>query len=248
MMPDGQSETFRLYARLREHKQAVTRARRHVARWLDQCKKPYVAFSGGKDSTCTLALVRELSPGTTAVYFDADCAFPEVAAILETTPNTIRYPADEPLLTTLRRHGLNAGGELERATMQSTVYGPVRRLVAEYGFDAMAYGLRAEESKSRQMHLVKRGHIFTYVRDGILACQPIAGWTYMDVWAFIVSNNLDYCGVYDKMWRMPQREQRVSYWAGETNRNNGRYVWLKQNYPEIWNRFAAEFAEARAYA
>jgi len=54
--------------------------------------------------------------------------------------------------------------------------------------------------------------------------------------------------VYDRMWDMPEREQRVSYWAGETNRENGRYVWLKRHYPELWNRLAAELPDVRAYA
>ena len=248
MMPDRQRKTFEAFAKLACHRHAVEQARRHVAQWLAQCERPYVATSGGKDSLCTLALVREQAPQTPAVYFDADCSFPEVDEFLVATPNLVRFPADEPILDTIKRFGLHAGAALEKATMQSTVYGPVKRLIAEYGFDAVAYGLRAEESKWRAHHRKLRGHVFRYKRDGVLACQPIAHWTYLDVWAFIVANDLPYCGVYDRMWDMPEREQRVSYWAGETNRENGRLVWLKRNYPELWNRLAAEVPDARAYA
>jgi len=248
MMPDQIRKTFELYAKLATHRFKVLLARDYVRRWLSECSRPYVAISGGKDSLCTLALVREQAPGTPAVYFDADCAFPEVSTIVDNTPTTVRYPADEPILDTIKRFGLYGGPALERATMQSTVYGPIKRLIAEHGFDAVAYGLRAEESKGRAHHMKTRGQVFRYKRDGILACQPIAHWTYFDVWAFIVSHNLPYCGVYDRMWDMPEREQRVSYWAGETNRENGRYVWLKRHYPELWNRLAAELPDVRAYA
>lgn len=240
-------EMFLNFARLRQHQGRVVRARGIVAEWLAQTEKPYIAFSAGKDSTVTLALIREQRPETPAVYFDADCAFPEVDRLLDATPNLIRFPADEPFLQTLSRYTLS-DPRLERATMQSTVWGPVRRLLARHGFDGMAYGLRAEESRGRAMHFRQRGAIFRYRRDGVLACQPICQWSYHDVWAFIFSQNLEYAKTYDRMWDMQIEDQRISYWAGETKRNWGRYVWLKRNYPELWNRLAAALPEVRAYA
>ncbi|HPT36627.1 MAG TPA: hypothetical protein PK309_08910, partial [Bacillota bacterium] len=47
-----------------EHKLQVARARDTVRRALEKCKQPYVAFSGGKDSTCVLHLVLEQAPET----------------------------------------------------------------------------------------------------------------------------------------------------------------------------------------
>jgi len=143
--------------------------------------------------------------------------------------------------------GFDAGPELERETMRTTVWEPISRLIAEYHFDGIAYGLRAEESRGREMHAQTRGAIFRYKRDGLWGCQPIHDWIYNDVWAFIISNDLPYCGVYDKMWDMPEEDQRLSYWAGETKRRWGRWAFLKRNYPDLFNRFAAEFPEVRCY-
>jgi len=239
---------FKLYARLKSHRGHVGQARRRIARWLELVRNPYVAFSTGKDSTCVLHLVREQSPDVPAVYFDADCAFPESKAVLADTDNVIVFPAIEPLLETFRRFsGFDAGSELERETMRTTVWEPIRRLVAEYGFDGMAYGLRAEENHGRAMHAKYRGAVFQYKRDGLWGCQPIHDWTYDDVWAFIVSEDLPYCGVYDKLWDMPREDQRLSYWAGETKRRWGRWAVLKHHWPELFNRFAAEFPEVRCY-
>jgi phosphoadenosine phosphosulfate reductase len=245
------NDLLELYGQMgqsRSHQIKVKKACRRIEEWLAQVKRPYIAFSTGKDSTCILALVRSLAPTTPAVYFDADCSYPESFQMLYETSNVIIYKTDEPLLDTFERFGGFEGGPaLERETMKTTVYGPVRRLIAEYGFDGVAYGLRAEESHGRAMNAYVRGAVFRYKRDGVLACQPIWDWTYEDVWTYISSNNLPYCGVYDKMWSMPIEDQRLSYWAGETKRRWGRWAWLKKNYPDLWFKFAARFPEARLY-
>lgn len=238
---------FEMHATLPVFARRVERAEARVADWLAQVENPYVAVSSGKDSTVILNLVRSLAPEVPAIYLDADCSFPETYAWLDATPNVLRFPADEPFLDTLARHGLDGGAKLDRATMQSTVWGPIKRLVAEHGFDGVCYGLRAEESRGRAMNAYVRGAIFQYKRDGLWACQPIWDWTYNDVWAYIVASNLPYCGVYDRMWDMPEADQRLSYWAGETKRRHGRYAWLKRNYPDLFFRLCARIPEARSY-
>jgi len=238
---------FELWAKTGQHLWRVTQARQYVSEWLSYVSNPYIAYSSGKDSTCVLALVREQAPTTPAVYFDADCSFPESAELIDRI-GAIRFKTDEPFLDTLGRFGFDAGDDLDRATMKSTVWNPIKRLIAEFGFDGVAYGLRAEENLGTRGRLAKkRGAVFQYKRDGLWACQPICDWRYNDVWAFIVSENLSYCGVYDKMWDMPEDDQRISYWAGETKRRHGRWAWLKRNYPELFNRFADKFPEVRCY-
>lgn len=239
---------FELHGQLRLHKWRVKQARHRVAGWLKKVSRPYVAFSTGKDSTCVLALVREQAPETPAVYFDASCSFPESGDMLTRTENVIVYPALEPLLDTFKRFGgFDGGPELERETMRMTVWEPIKRLLAEHCFDGVAYGLRAEENHGRAMHAQVRGAVFQYKRDGLWGCQPIHDWEYNDVWGFIVSQGLDYCGTYDRMWDMPEEDQRLSYWAGETKRRWGRWAFLKRNYPFLFNRLAAEFPGVRGY-
>lgn len=238
---------FEMFARLPEHQIRVASAHRHVTDWLKHVHDPYIAFSTGKDSTCVLALVREQAQNTPAIYLDADCSFPESDWLLDKTPNCQRFLTDEPFLDTLARYGFDAGPNLERATMQSTVWKPIKRLIAEYGFDGVAYGLRAEESRQRRLHVYSRGPIFQYRRDGLWACQPIWNWSYLDVWSYIVTHDLPYCHTYNRMWDMPIEDQRLSYWAGETKRRWGRWAWLKRNYPDLFNRFAERFPEVRCY-
>lgn len=251
-MPPAVAATCRLHAMTPEFRDRVARAEAHIADWLSRCQRPYVAFSGGKDSTSVLYLVRAAAqrlgrPAIPAVYFDAACAFPEVDALLDATPDLLRVQTAEPFLATLAAHGLQSD-TVERATMRATVWEPARRIVREHGFDGCAYGLRAEEAVGRRRLRRVRGAVFFSSTYGVWQAQPIAEWSYWDVWAYIVSRRLVYAGTYDRMWDLPEREQRVSYWAGESNRTSGRYVWLRRNYPALFRRLAETIPEARAFA
>jgi 3'-phosphoadenosine 5'-phosphosulfate sulfotransferase (PAPS reductase)/FAD synthetase len=247
MMPDVVRLRFEAHSRLKGFRQRVQHSRGIIDNWLSHCERPYIAFSGGKDSVCVLRLVREQAPAVPAVYLDADNCFPEVSALIGNTPNCLRYPTSEPFFDTLKRFGLEGGADLDRQTMRSTVYEPVRTLLTDYDYDGCVYGIRAAESYGRRQSVRYNGALFYSKQYGVWQCQPLGHWTYDDVWAYIVSNNVPYAGTYDKMWDMPEDDQRVSYWAGETKRRWGRYAWLKRNYPELWNKLAAEIPEVRQY-
>lgn len=246
MMPEHLRRAFLLHSQLPIFGRRIRQAKDRVAAWLGAAGHGYCAYSAGKDSQVCLTLVREQDPNIPAIYFDAQCSFPEVDELLDRTTNLIRFPADEPFLETLGRCGLS-GLRVEQETMRTTVYGPIRRLIAKHGFDGVCYGLRAEESRGRALHAYKRGAIFQYRHNGLWACQPIWDWTYNDVWAFIIWQGLPYCGTYDKLWDAPCEDQRLSYWAGETKRRWGRYAWLKRNYPDLFNKLAAAVPEVRSY-
>ena len=197
-------------------------------------------------------MVWRVNPHVPAVYFDADCAFPESEALLERYEAAgrpiIRWPC-EPLLRTMKRIGGPTSDRCEAETMRSTVYRPIEALLAEYDFDGVFLGLRAEESPGRRKLLECRGDLFWQKRDGLWECLPIGWWTWKDVWAYIVTRGIDYCAVYDRLMELdiPPEDCRLSYWAGETKRRWGRWAILKRGWPELFNRFAAEFPEVRGF-
>ena len=193
--------SFKAHALLPAYQRRIQQARAFVAEALAACQRPYIAFSTGKDSTVMADLVWQQNPGIPAVYFDADAAFPESRELLEryhAAGRTIINWHTEPLLETMAL----AGGPLfsENATMESTVYAPIKSLVAEYGFDGAFVGLRAEESLHRNLSITTRGTLFLSQRHGIYSAWPIAWLTFRDVWAYILSRRVDYNAIYDRQF------------------------------------------------
>lgn len=133
--------------------------------------------------------------------------------------------------------------------MESTVYAPIKALVAEYGFDGALVGLRAEEGLHRNLSITTRGTLFLSRRHGIYSAWPIAWLTFRDVWAYILGHGVDYNAVYDRQFDLglPWENCRVSYCYGETVASQGRWIILARGWPELFNRLAQAFPEVRRF-
>ena len=67
----------------------VTETRHRIAEWVEYWGKDkcYVSFSGGKDSTVLLDIVRRDYPDILAVFFDTGLEFPEIREFVKTIDN-----------------------------------------------------------------------------------------------------------------------------------------------------------------
>lgn len=71
-----------------QRKIQVTQAR--IIEWYEKNDgKVYVSFSGGKDSTVLLDLVRRIYPNVPAVFVDTGLEYPELREFVKTVPNVI---------------------------------------------------------------------------------------------------------------------------------------------------------------
>ena len=177
------------------HQQRVAEARRVIQRALSRFKKPYIAFSGGKDSTALLHLV---------------LSFDRMITVLHWWPGPFFYP--EPLEKEVIEIAKACGAiDLRVETSEEYVIygrqahnvkgrhylgGVIPRMVKEEGYDLAFIGLRAEEAAKRK---ARTKDFFEWDRTReITNCFPIARWSWKDVWAYIVSNNIPYLSYYDK--------------------------------------------------
>jgi len=243
---------FEAHSLLSFYQKHIEEARNNVKRALALCNNPYIAFSTGKDSVVMADLVWQIEPSIPAVYFDADASFPESKELLKQYKKkgkTIIEWKTESLLNTMARVGGPRAKESEAATMRSTVYKPVKEVVETFAFDCAFVGVRAGEGINRKRAVRGNGVLFYSKRDEVFISWPIAWLTFNDVWAYIVSNRIDYCTVYDKMFEMGLHwnDCRLSYCYGETKATHGRWAILARGWPELFNKFAQRFPEVREY-
>ena len=65
----------------------------------------YVSFSGGKDSTVLLDIVRQEFPDVKAVYVDTGLEFPEIKEFVKNTNNVIKLRPEMSFLQVITEYG-----------------------------------------------------------------------------------------------------------------------------------------------
>lgn len=229
-----------LHARTADYKRKLARAREIVSRALAVPNAvPYVALSGGKDSTVVYALAREQAPDIPAVWSDDEWYLPETLAYIQR---------------------LRDAGQDVRQIRTNAIHAPWLTVDGDWdgipdyaraqGWGLVFLGLRQDESSARRVHLRTFGALFFAQVDDCWHCNPIHDWTWRDVWAYIVSTGADYNRAYDRLEELgiPPERQRVGPLAVERVLGYGQLAILKRGWPDLFNRFAAKHPEARRYS
>lgn len=69
----------------------IAKSKRRIQEWIDYYgeDKVYISFSGGKDSTVLLDLVRQVNPNIPAVFVDTGLEYPETKEFVKTIDNVV---------------------------------------------------------------------------------------------------------------------------------------------------------------
>lgn len=88
------------------YKQKIEIAQNNIIEWYEYWEgNVYVAFSGGKDSTCMLHLVRSIYPDVKAVFFNTGLEYPEIVQFVKTIENVQTVHPKKPFHKVINQFG-----------------------------------------------------------------------------------------------------------------------------------------------
>ncbi|BBD07269.1 phosphoadenosine phosphosulfate reductase family protein [Desulfovibrio ferrophilus] len=160
-----------------------------------------VAWTGGKDSTLVLHLVRErlaeLAPGASlrAISIDTGCKFPQVVAFRDALAR------EWDVQLTIARPEVDMAGypvaHDKAACCHDLKVLPLNRAIKETGIQLLLTGIRADEHPSRAM----RPAVEAVAEPAHLRLHPLLHFSEMDVWSFIMDRGLPVCPLYQQGYR-----------------------------------------------
>lgn len=171
--------------------------------------RPYIAFSGGKDSLAVMALVERIRPGTTLLWSDDELEYPETVAYLRLMQ---RLAGGQ--LVIARGWAEHAGWfrpwrsrPFWREPLPGTLIADMEAddFMAHRGHDLTLLGTRAHESRKRRTWLLsvraQQGEPGVYPVAGGTGtrCCPIWDWSADEVFALIAGWRLPYNSAYDRL-------------------------------------------------
>lgn len=184
-------DTFKTHFETSYFKSKLIEAENIIKDALQKHKKPYVAFSGGKDSTCVLHLVLKYRPNILVYHFYFGKYYVPFEIEQEVLENAKKIGAKNIMVRTskqydiLKREAKNVLGRYYKSVMEPWF--------VEHGYDCAFLGIRKEESSKRKRKVENRFGMSKIIKE----IYPIQNWSWLDVWAYIVGNNLPYLSTYD---------------------------------------------------
>jgi phosphoadenosine phosphosulfate reductase len=158
----------------------------------------FVAWTGGKDSTVTLYLwsrfLEEIGCNgkPAAISLDTGLKFPEIIRFRDKM--TIERGVDLHVV----RPGIDISGYPvaadKIACCRDLKVEPLKKAITRLRAGALITGIRNDEHPDR----ADRDEVEHRTGPDYLQVNPILHWTEMDVWSFIVQENLPYCSLYDQ--------------------------------------------------
>lgn len=181
--------------------------------------KQMVAWSGGKDSTVVLYLIRQeadsvgLDPSEIPVEFhNTGVEYPQTIEfireltqewslnLIETKPlKSFWQCVDEYGYPRPKSQRVKDTGKPQMAQCCSYLKErPARASQKANGWECIYLGITAMESHQRQIRAVTHGPCYVAKAEGVKKVHPILYWTEQEVWDFIKLKGIPYNKIYDE--------------------------------------------------
>ncbi len=169
---------------------------------LSNSSNPVVAFSGGKDSTVVLHLVRSVDSSCKAVFCNTGVEWPATVKFCRTIPNIIELKNIKTFWECVDKYGWPTNKSSAKVRGNACCLWlkekPAKNYYKENNVDLVFTGLTKYESRNRRIFLEYRGPLYYAKGQKLWKCHPIHNWTPDEVWEYIKLNKLQYNEIYDK--------------------------------------------------
>lgn len=226
-------------SRTNGYRQRVEQAKRITEDFLAVCDRPYLSFSGGKDSEALLILLSQMGLTTIPVATQGDdLDFPDKREVCERIISSLGF-----IDYTYDYSDISALAQLPDEDISGTFTHVMNRFAINRQRNGFLMGLRSEESWHRRRLIKAFG--YTYERktkyDSSVTetvCLPLHNWQGDDVMALIVSTETPYMHVYDKDDTKMPHEIRFSWMVSPQFFDRDSVAWLRRHYPEQFSKLA----------
>jgi len=263
-MRDMECLQLMLHSKLPAFKRKVEKAQKIIDEAFIRIEKPYLAFSGGIDSTVLLDLIEKLGYRIPVLFGDDGWDYEETMLFLSAMEwkygfDLLRIRCLDPWrdwCIKMGRPELTEQGE----GMDAAWYNPHKwhatwnslKDAVMHGYDGVFLGLLAGESRGRRM-ITHDGHRPIYQvkqEQDMWHCSPLASWTKKDVWAYTINHGLSHNLVYDRLADLdvPLEYRRVGPLTCYRVLQYGSGVKLRQGWPELYNELSSVFPKMREYS
>ncbi|GIV82730.1 MAG: hypothetical protein KatS3mg051_2084 [Anaerolineae bacterium] len=229
---------YRAHARTtafqRRHQQAI----KTLDALFTSSARPYVSWSGGKDSLACLLLLAEMGRTDVCVFTQGDdLDWPDKETYCRRMAGELGFTDHRYEWSETSALEQLAVGYDEVRDVRGTFSHVVERFVCDYRPDGVIMGLRAEESRGRRIGIRRWGEVYRR-KDGLLRCLPVAHWTGQDVMAYVLSRGAELFHVYHQDIGRPPHEIRMSWPLNPEFFDRGCVALLKRDHPEYYNRLS----------
>lgn len=182
----AQEHVFLLHAETDLFKKKVKKTRENIQTIFSSFRKPYVAYSGGKDSCVLLHLLLNFKKDIPVYHWDYGPYF--IPRKLETLVirNAFKMGAKQFIYATSEKY--ETSKRKKNHIWYKDFLGKELPRLTQHGFDLSFIGLRAEESYSRRYRTKSLISHDRYMANAF----PLRNWTYKDVYAYLLKNNIPY--------------------------------------------------------